>query len=93
MKADLILYNSLVHTLDEAKPRAQAVALYGGRIVAVGSNDEVRALAGRGTQKLDLAGRTVVPGFTDSHVHFLWYAVGLTRPNLDGAKSLEEALG
>ncbi|MBM3134177.1 MAG: amidohydrolase [Chloroflexi bacterium] len=92
MKADLILYNGLVHTLDNTHPQAQAVALYGGRIVAVGRNEEVRALAGRGTPVLDLAGRTVVPGFTDSHVHFLWYAVGLTRPNLDGAKSLEEAL-
>lgn len=93
MNADLILYNGFVHTLDDTHPRAQAVALYGGRIAAVGSNDEARALAGRGTRQLDLAGRTVMPGFTDSHVHFLWYAVGLTRHNLDGAKSLAEALG
>ena len=93
MNADLILYNGFVHTLDDTHPRAQAAALYGGRIAAVGSNDEARALAGRGTRQLDLAGRTVMPGFTDSHVHFLWYAVGLTRPNLDGAKSLAEALG
>jgi predicted amidohydrolase YtcJ len=69
LEADLILVNAAVHTVDKARPTAQAFAVRGGRFVAVGSNEEVRSLAGRSTQIIDAKGMTVVPGFIDCHNH------------------------
>lgn len=66
---DLILFNGNVITIDSRRPRAQAVAIAGGRFFAVGSNEKVRALATSRTKKIDLAGKTVVPGFIDAHTH------------------------
>jgi predicted amidohydrolase YtcJ len=88
----LLLRNGSVHTMDPARPVATAVACRDGRILAVGSDAEAGAAAGPGAQVIDLHGRTVIPGLTDAHLHFIWYAVGLSRPNLDGARSLPEAL-
>src|SRR5919202_1434745 len=69
--ADLILVNGRVFTADAANPSAEAVAIKGGRIVAVGSAAEVEKLAGAATRRVDLAGRVVVPGFNDAHFHFM----------------------
>jgi predicted amidohydrolase YtcJ len=69
--ADLILLNGKVFTVDSAKPSAEAIAIGGGRIVAVGTNDEIKKLAGAKTRSIDLQGRTVVPGFNDAHFHFM----------------------
>jgi predicted amidohydrolase YtcJ len=66
---DLLLFNGNFITIDAKQPRAQAVAIAGGRFLAVGSNDEVRALATARTRKIDLEGKTVVPGFIDGHTH------------------------
>ena len=66
---DLILFNANIITIDDRRPRAQAVAIADGRFVAVGSNDKVRALATRRTKKIDLESKTVVPGFIDAHTH------------------------
>ena len=60
---ETILYNGNIWTLDEAQPRAQAVAISGARFVAVGSNAEVLRLASARTRKIDLASNTVLPGF------------------------------
>jgi hypothetical protein len=79
--ADLVLQNALVHTVDAKRPRAEAVAVRGNRIVAVGSNADVRPLVGSRTRVLDLAGRTVVPGFDDSHAHLL--GIGFARLDVD----------
>ncbi len=68
-KPDLVLYNGNIVTVDEAIPRAQAVAIANGHFVAVGSNDEIRPLAGALTKKVDLGGNTVLPGFIDAHTH------------------------
>ena len=68
--ADLILFNGTVWTVDAAQPRAEAVAIRDGRFVAVGTNEEVLALAGEGTRTLDLQGHFVLPGFNDNHTHF-----------------------
>ena len=68
--ADLILVDGDVYTVDAARPRARAVAVRGERILALGSSDEVRALAGPETRVIDLGGRLVLPGFVDNHVHF-----------------------
>jgi hypothetical protein len=64
-----ILVRGNIVTLDPAKPRAQAVAIFGDRFFAVGSTQEVFGLAGPSTRRIDLAGRTVVPGFIDAHNH------------------------
>jgi hypothetical protein len=67
---DLILHNGFVWTVDPAKPRAEAVAIGGDKIIKVGSDAEVLALKGSHTRTIDLKGSFVVPGFNDNHVHF-----------------------
>src|SRR6267143_2576864 len=66
---DLILYNGSLWTLDEKLPRAQAVAISASRFFAVGTNDEILHLATGRSRKLDLGGKTVLPGFIDAHSH------------------------
>jgi predicted amidohydrolase YtcJ len=67
--ADLVFVNGDVYTVDAARSWARAVAVSDGAIAAVGTDDEVRDLIGDGTEVIDLAGRMVLPGFQDSHVH------------------------
>ncbi|MFE2722503.1 amidohydrolase [Kitasatospora sp. NPDC059327] len=67
--ADLIVHNAHVHTVDDRRPRAEAVAVRDGRIVHVGDGDDWRALAGPATEVVDGRGRLLVPGFVDSHNH------------------------
>ncbi len=66
---DTIYYHGNVLTMDEDQPRAQAIAVKGGRILAVGRDEAILPLAGQGTTRIDLDARTVVPGFNDNHVH------------------------
>jgi predicted amidohydrolase YtcJ len=67
--ADLIMVNAQVYTVDARQPTAQAFAVKDGRFIAVGSNADIRALAGKGTAQIDAAHMTAVPGFNDSHNH------------------------
>ena len=67
---DLVFWNATVWTVDDARPAAEAVAIRGERIVAVGSNGAVRALAGPSTRVIDLQGAMLLPGFNDAHTHF-----------------------
>lgn len=76
-KADLILYNANVFTLDPRRPRAELVAAKGGRIIWVGHNDKLGDLEGRKTQKIECQGKTLVPGFNDAHCHILAFASSL----------------
>jgi predicted amidohydrolase YtcJ len=69
MQPELILYNGNLWTGSEQSPRAQAIAIHGGRILAIGTNEEVLALGAGLGKKVDLAGKTVVPGFIDAHAH------------------------
>jgi hypothetical protein len=69
-RADRIFVNGKIWTADEAKPLAQALAIRGDRLLVVGSDADARALSGPDTAVVDLAGRLVVPGFQDSHLHF-----------------------
>lgn len=68
-RPELILHNGHFITIDPSQPIAEAVAIAGDRILAVGSNAEVNGLVGSGTRKIDLGGNTVVPGFIDAHTH------------------------
>ncbi|MFZ5789142.1 MAG: amidohydrolase [Pseudomonadota bacterium] len=77
--ADLVIHGGKVTTLAAAQPAAQAVAVWRGRILAVGSDDEMMALAGPATRRIDLAGRRVVPGIVDSHCHPDSHALTLLR--------------
>lgn len=77
--ADLILRNGRIVTVDSAFAIEEAVAIRGGRIAAVGSNEEVEGTAGSGTINVDLAGRTVIPGLIDSHIHALGYGLHVTQ--------------
>src|SRR5437870_11744717 len=91
--AELLLLNANVLTMDPARPRAQAVAVGGGRILAVGSDDEVRVWATNGSVVRDLAGQTLLPGFYDSHNHMLLTGLNLAAVDLSGAVSIDEVLG
>ncbi len=71
MQPDVILIGGTIHTIDPARPHATALAIAGDRIIAVGDDTMIAALAGPATRRIELAGRTVVPGFNDAHVH-LW---------------------
>jgi len=79
--ADLILHNGRIITMDARRPAAEAVAIEGARFLKVGSNAEVLAAAKPSTRKVDLGGRTVVPGLIDSHTHPL----GAALSEIDGA--------
>ena len=82
MTIDAIYYNGNILTMDDAKPQASAVALSGGRIAAVGGDDEILRMAGPDTQREDLAGKTMLPGFIDAHGHFGWAAMVGSWANL-----------
>ncbi len=83
--ADLVLRNGVVATVAEAQPEAQAVAIRGPWIVAVGSDDDVEAWIGPKTEVLDLAGRRAIPGFVEGHGHFL--SLGHAKTILDLTKA------
>ncbi len=85
----LAIVNARVWTGDSAQPWAEAVAVAGDRLVAVGSNDAVRALAGT-ARVIDAAGGMVTPGFIDSHVHFLGGGFGLAAVQLRDAATKAE---
>jgi predicted amidohydrolase YtcJ len=88
--ADVVFVNGKVWTVDPAKPEAQALAVWRGRILKVGTDAEVNALAGTSTKVIDLGGRRVVPGFYDSHAHFLGGGLSLARVDLKDAKDEAE---
>ena len=90
MPADLILTRAKIYTVDPASPWAEAAAVAGGRILAVGSAQDIQCLAGPRTRVLDLQGRLVLPGFTDSHVHFIEGGQTLLGVQLHGAQSPAE---
>src|SRR5262245_22496060 len=68
-RPDLILHNGNIWTVNAAAPHAEAIAIVRGRFLAVGSNTDVLNLAAPGAKKIDLGGKTVLPGFIDAHSH------------------------
>lgn len=87
---DMVFLNGVVYTVDEARPRAEAVAVRGERIVAVGSNAEIRKLVAGDTQVIDLAGRFLMPGFNDAHVHMASAGETLMTIDLRNVSTLAE---
>ena len=85
-QADTLVLHGKVYTLNAKQPWAQAVAVQGGKILAVGSDAEIEKLRGNGTKVIDAAGRLVLPGFTDCHIHFMDGSLSLDRVNLEDAK-------
>lgn len=91
--ADLLLVNGRIVTVDERFAIAEAVAVEGEHIVAVGASGEVEALAGPGARTIDLEGRTVIPGLIDNHMHLLRAGTTWLREvRLDGVSSRTRAL-
>lgn len=81
---DVVYINGIVVTMDQANPRAEAVATMGDKIVAVGSNADLKALAGPATEVVDLAGKTMLPGLIEPHNHFSMYGAWvLLQENLN----------
>jgi len=90
--ADLVVLNARVYTADVNRPVAEAFAVRAGRIAFVGSNRGALALVGPRTERLDLAGRTVIPGMVDAHAHLLGLGQALRTVNLVGTRSYEEVI-
>jgi predicted amidohydrolase YtcJ len=88
--AELVLTNARIWTGDASRPQADALAVIGERIVAVGSSAEIAAWSGPHTRLIDAAGRRVLPGFNDAHVHLLEGSVKLAQVQLKDASSPEE---
>ncbi len=85
--ADIIVVHGRVYTEDPKQPWAQAVAMYRGKIVAVGDDPVIERMRGMGTKVINAGGKLVLPGFVDCHIHFLDGSFSLGRVNLEGAKN------
>lgn len=90
MHADVIITNARVITMDDALPFAEAVAVKGNAILAVGGSNEIANLKGPATRIINAAGRTLMPGFIESHVHIFMGAGELDNLDLSGVHGLEE---
>lgn len=89
-EATLVILNGHVRTMDPAVATAEAVAIKGGTILKVGTNDEIKALGGPQTRVIDAAGGTVAPGFNDAHVHFVSGGQSLGDVDLSGLTTLQQ---
>jgi predicted amidohydrolase YtcJ len=87
---DLLIVNASIHTMDAARPTAEAIAVHGHRILALGTTSELRGLAGSKMRVVDAHRQTVFPGFNDAHTHFLAGGFSLANVDLRAAQSPEE---
>lgn len=88
--ADLLIHNAVVHTVDARDSVGEAIAIAAGRILAVGTLADVEGRCGPATRRVDLAGRTVVPGFVDAHPHMDMVGLKLTKPAFNNPKSIAD---
>ncbi|MEM3443135.1 MAG: amidohydrolase family protein, partial [Candidatus Bathyarchaeia archaeon] len=89
LETTLAVLNANVITLNSKKPEAEAIAIQNGRIVAVGSNEEIRKLIGEKTEVIDAKGKSVVPGFVDCHVHMTGFGRALQTVDLRNVCSIK----
>ena len=89
-QADLVVVNANVHTGAPGQQKARAIAVSGNKIVAVGTDAQINALAGPKTRRIDAGGKTIVAGFNDAHVHFLETGQQLSAVDLRTAKTPQE---
>ena len=87
-----IVHNGKIYTMDQEKPIAEAVAIVNNKFAAVGTDAEILAMKSKETEIIDLAGKTVIPGFNDSHMHLLGFALQLGKVDLGGARSIEDVV-
>lgn len=87
---DLIIINATLINPDSEQPIAEAIAIKNGIITAVGTNEQVLSLKGEETAKIDVKGRTIVPGFVDCHAHGAWLGQSLLEINLRNVTSINE---
>ncbi len=93
--ADLIIHNARILTMDDESPRAEAIAIAGNRILAIGGNAEILPLAKEGARIIDAGGATVLPGFNEAHMHIFGGSVGLGELSLfkvQGFEALKNAI-
>src|SRR5690349_4486157 len=86
-----LLFNAVVHTLDETRSQASAVLIDGARILAIGERDELRNLAHGKLEQQDLKGSTILPGLTDAHIHIQHYSLSLEKIDCE-TKTKDECL-
>jgi predicted amidohydrolase YtcJ len=89
---DLIIINADVRTMDKANPRAEAIAIAGGRISAVGTTDDIKKLAGESTRTIDAQGKLVLPGFNDAHAHTIALGNQFSSIDLSDAKTADDVV-
>ncbi|MFB0560434.1 MAG: amidohydrolase [Candidatus Lokiarchaeia archaeon] len=89
-QSNLCLVNGNIITLDLGNPRAEAVAVRHGKIIGVGTNEEMKSLIDEKVKIIDLEGKTVLPGFSDCHIHLLGHGAMLNMLDLKEVKSIEE---
>ncbi len=90
--ADLVLVNGTVYTMDDSRPKAQAVAVIGNRIAVVGVNEDVEPFIGPDTRVIDLEGQTMVPGLKESHGHLMGIGVAKMTVDLVGISGYDELI-
>jgi predicted amidohydrolase YtcJ len=88
--ADVILVNARIYTVNPQQAWADAIAVQGDKILAVGERARIETYRGKTTKVIDAQGRLVLPGFTDCHIHFMDGSLGLTRVDLNGAGTVAE---
>ena len=92
ISADLVILNANIWTMNQTKPRAEAVAIYQDTIVQVGDNKQIQSLIGPETKIIQLNKETVIPGFIDAHTHIAWNGMNKVYLDLGSTKSLQEVL-
>ncbi len=85
----LLLHNGIIHTMHAPQPLAEALAIQGERIFAIGKNEDILNLADRGCEILDLHGKSVLPGITDAHIHLLQYGLKLSSIDCETSSKKE----
>jgi predicted amidohydrolase YtcJ len=88
--ADIVITNANIHTMDAKRTIASSIAVSGGKIIAIGSDADTKALIGPNTRVIDAGGKLVLPGFNDAHVHFLETGAQLSSVDLRTAKTPQE---